>query len=291
MRKTYRLNCFSFYDHTGMEAYLTAQALRGWLVEELGQLFWVFRRTEPQRLTFAVTYYPDGSVYDSVPTEAQDDYRDLAAQTGWRRLCTCAQLQIYCTADPDPVPLETDPAIQLENVRDAAIPGFMTQRLAQGGIALMGLGTAATLTRPDSRYFWQIPGLACVTCLAALLLLHAAADLTAYGLWLRRAQRDADLGRFRPTPTLAALTRLVLLLSAGILAAFLLSQTDAPYWQSTLLIEGFCLGLLALRQGVFAILRRCRAARAVTLFVSRALLAVEMAAVVLLLPRLLRMLL
>lgn len=286
MRKRYRLNLYSLYDHTGMEAYLTAQAARGWLLERMDRIFWVFRRTEPRQLTFAVTYDPDGSAYDTVPTEAQNDYRDMAARTGWRRLCTGAQLQVYCTAEPDPVPLETDPVTQVENLHDAAIAGFMLPRICQGGIGLINLGIVASLTRPDPQYFWQISGLPCITVLGALLLLQAVADLTVYGLWLRRAQRDADLGRFRPTPTLKHFTGAIQLLGLTVFAVYAaqdLFWNDPLHRRTIALVVGAMAAELAVVCGTWTVLRWRGTSRTVTravLLAAEVLLAVVLIAVI-----------
>ena len=45
MRQTkHSFQVFSFYDRSGMEAYLEKQSEKGWLLEEIGALCWRFRR-------------------------------------------------------------------------------------------------------------------------------------------------------------------------------------------------------------------------------------------------------
>ena len=53
MKTTKReFSLYSFYDHTGIEAHLTAMAARGWLLEKMDLWGWRYRRTEPRRLWF-----------------------------------------------------------------------------------------------------------------------------------------------------------------------------------------------------------------------------------------------
>ena len=61
--KKRRLEAFSFYDHTGIEQHLERMAEKGWLVEKVGYL-WTYRRIEPQKLTFCVSYFPKASLFE-----------------------------------------------------------------------------------------------------------------------------------------------------------------------------------------------------------------------------------
>ena len=50
-----RIEAFSFYDHTGIEAHLEKMAAKGWLLERMTGVGWVYRRIEPGRVKFTVT--------------------------------------------------------------------------------------------------------------------------------------------------------------------------------------------------------------------------------------------
>ena len=39
-----RIEFFSFYNHTGIEAHLTKMANKGWLIESISNLYWTYRR-------------------------------------------------------------------------------------------------------------------------------------------------------------------------------------------------------------------------------------------------------
>ena len=82
-----RFETFSFYDRTGIEAHLKKMAEKGWMISEMTTLGWIYKRVEPESLTFAVSYYPKASEFDPEPTEGQNIYHDLSSRTGWQFVC------------------------------------------------------------------------------------------------------------------------------------------------------------------------------------------------------------
>ncbi len=59
MRNTKReLNPYSFYDTEGLARHFERMAAEGWAPDRVG-LFIRYRRIKPQKLRFAITYYPD----------------------------------------------------------------------------------------------------------------------------------------------------------------------------------------------------------------------------------------
>ena len=69
-----RLETYSFFDRTGIEAHLTSMAAKGWMIEKLTNFGWIYRRTKARQLTFCVTYYPDASVFDPAPSDKQNRF-------------------------------------------------------------------------------------------------------------------------------------------------------------------------------------------------------------------------
>lgn len=59
MRNTKReLNPYSFYDTEGLARHFERMAAEGWAPDRVG-LFIRYRRIKPQKLRFAVAFYPD----------------------------------------------------------------------------------------------------------------------------------------------------------------------------------------------------------------------------------------
>ena len=60
MRKTKRVIAqFTFYDRTGIQKFLERQAEKGWMLEKISSYGWKFRRMKPEKIHYAVTYFPD----------------------------------------------------------------------------------------------------------------------------------------------------------------------------------------------------------------------------------------
>lgn len=118
MKNTKRVRIkFEFFDRAGISKYLEEQAQQGWMLKKIGRLFWTFEKIEPAPLHFAVTYFPKASEYDPEPSEEQALFYEMCEHTGWKLVTTSAQMQIFCNEDENPVPIETDPCVDVENIR------------------------------------------------------------------------------------------------------------------------------------------------------------------------------
>ena len=68
----YRLETFTLYDYRGVERHLEAMEAKGWRLEKTGNL-WKYRRTEPKKVHYAVTYVPEASEFNPAPTAGQEN--------------------------------------------------------------------------------------------------------------------------------------------------------------------------------------------------------------------------
>lgn len=135
-----RLELYSFYDHTGIERHLERMAEKGWMLEKVENNIWHYRRIRPEKLTFFVTYFPRASELDPEPGEEQKIFFDFCEHTGWKLAAVSAQQQIFYNESPDPVPIATDPQVELETVRRSARKSFLP-----GLWVLLACGLAVTL--------------------------------------------------------------------------------------------------------------------------------------------------
>lgn len=117
---------YSFYDRTGLQNYLEAQAARGWMLEKAGTICWTFRRTEPNKLKFSVVYFPSADLYDPAPGEGEQTFREFCEHSGWKFAGSQAQMQIFYNESADPVPIDTDPVIEVENIHKSMKKGTLT---------------------------------------------------------------------------------------------------------------------------------------------------------------------
>ncbi len=120
-----RIEVFSFFDHTGIARHLTQMADQGWLLEKISNFGWTYRRIAPKKLTFSVGYYPKASAFDSEPTDEQKEFHDFCEHTGWVLAATSAQIQVFYNEQENPIPIDTDPMLEIETIHAAAKKSYL----------------------------------------------------------------------------------------------------------------------------------------------------------------------
>ncbi len=194
--KKWRLEVYSFFDHTGIARHLEKMAEKGWMIYKITGWGWFYRRIPPAQWKFTVHYFPDRSEFDSGPSEQEASFYDLCAHTGWQLACASAQMQIFCTQDPHPIPMDTDPALEVETIHRAAkrtmLPIYFSMlvlSLLNGGLFLSRLlGDPIGLLSSTSALF---SGFA-----YTLLFLLCVVELVGYFSWRAKAKKAAQRGEF-----------------------------------------------------------------------------------------------
>lgn len=214
-----RFEFFTFYDHTGIARHLEQMARRGWLLQNIQSNIWTYRAIAPAKLSFTVTYYPDASVFDPEPSEGELCFQDFCAHTGWQLAASAAQLQVFYNDRPDPIPIETDPNLEIETIRRYAGKTILLPYSLLLFIGLLStfffvsrllgdpIGLLASSTNLFTGYTW---------CLELLL---CATELGGYFRWRRRAKKAAARGEFLDTRGHSLLQRIILIAA---LAGFVL---------------------------------------------------------------------
>ena len=196
-----RLETISLYDHTGIEKRLKKMAEKGWMIEKITTLGWVYRRTEPKNGQFSITYYPKASEFDPELTDGQKMYQEFTAKSGWQFICSSAQMQVFYTEQEDPTPIETDPVMQVDNIHSAAKKGFLWSYFLFLGIGILnGVLFVSRLLGDPIETLASVANLFTGVCWTLLLLLSVS-ELTKYFGWLRKAKKAAQRGEFLDTPS------------------------------------------------------------------------------------------
>lgn len=189
---------FSFYDHTGMEKHLEKMARKGWMVEELSNLGWKYRAIEPQRLHFYVSFDTRASQFEPEPTEEQATFQEFCARSGWKLAAFSGQMQIFYNEEEDPLPIQTDPEMEIRMV------GKLARRVVPLYIVflvlgfLLGGGWCVSLVNTPIKAL-TTPGGVLMGLYGLCLFLYGAVDLIVYYTWRRRALAAAQRGEFLPT--------------------------------------------------------------------------------------------
>ena len=141
---------YSYYDRSGIARHLEEMAARGWMLDKLGSWSWRYRQTEPRALHFAVTYFPSASQFDPHPSEGQETLWDFCAAAGWELAASVAQIQIFYNEQEDPVPIETDPAVEFDTMNRSMKRGFLSSYWALLALSLLEIGI-------NLRQLWKNP--------------------------------------------------------------------------------------------------------------------------------------
>ena len=184
---------YCFYDRTGIQKMLEKQAARGWMLESIGQFSWKYRRMEPKSVRFAVTYYPKASMFDPYPTVGEELYQEFVAHSGWRFVASNAQLQVFFTEDENPVPIETDPLVELQNIHRAVKKSFLPGYYLMLFCALLNLGLMAWRLHDNfTGTLAHNANLFTISCWLALAVMELR-EIAAYFLWRGKALKAAKL--------------------------------------------------------------------------------------------------
>ena len=223
-----RMEIVSFFDHTGISAHLEKMAEKGWMIEKISNFGWKYRRIEPRKVKFAVSYYPKASEFDPEPSEEQREFHEFCEYTGWKLACMSAQLQIFYNENENPIPIETEPVLEVQtihaSVKRGMIPSYILLIIVavlQGGLFISRLlgDPIGLLASPSS----LVSGTAVV-----LLSLLCAVELGCYYRWYAKAKIAAEQGEFLRTPSTAMFQKGVLVILGIIMV----------YWVFSYLMNG-----------------------------------------------------
>ena len=178
---------FEFHDRTGIQKYLEKQAEKGWMLTQLGKYRWKFQRTEPQKLHFAVVYFPEADLFDPAPGEAEVTFREFCAHSGWKLAGANAQMQVFYSKLEDPTPIETDPLLEVENIHKAmkkgSLPGYWLLILS----ALLNLLTQGMAIQNDVLQYLSHNINLLMAANWSILLFLVVYHLVHYHRWHRKA--------------------------------------------------------------------------------------------------------
>lgn len=255
MRKTkHCIAQFMFYDRTGIQAFLEKEAQRGWMLEHVGQLRWRFRRIEPKKIHFAVTYFPKASLFDPEPSESQERLQEFCAHAGWILAGATAQMQIFYNEAEDPVPIETDPMLELENIHESAKKSFLPSYYLLLAVCILQMGM----------FLWQLHNSLLGTLSSNLnlfpafcwagLFLECVFEILRYFLWRRKAlaaaQTDGSFVKTRGFRTAQLVLLWVYLASFVLMVSSLGGKMAAVTLSGVVLMSALVLLVLGIREGL-----------------------------------------
>lgn len=220
---------FAFYDKAAIEKRLETMAADGWMIEKAGNFRWTYRRIEPKKLHFSVTYFPNASEFDPGPTEGQKQMEEFCAKTGWILAIRWGQMQIFYNEQEDPVPIETDPVTQVETIHRAMKKSTLPTHgmmLLLCGFQLFFIGSQF---RRSPVEFLATPASFYMVFIWIALLFSTCSELFSYLHWYRRAKSAAENGFFYEIKT-RHFKAIASLAASVVLLAFISSGEPLFFW-------------------------------------------------------------
>ena len=192
---------YAFYDQTGMQTLFEEMAAKGWLIEKVNSYFLQFRRIEPQKLHIAITYFPDASEFDPAPSDKQQMMEDFAAKDGWTLLTRFGQMQVFCNAEEEPTPIETDPVTQVETIYRAMKKNLLPAHLSMLVLSIYQLVFNGYRLFTDTVDFLSTPHLLAALPIWMLILITEIYEIIVCLRWHKKAKPAAENGVFVPVKT------------------------------------------------------------------------------------------
>ncbi len=193
-KKQWRI--FSFYAYDDMVARFEKMAEEGWRLVKITNQFFHYEKAEPAKVKYAVTYFAQASDFDPEITGEQQDFNAFCAAAGWQYVDGIAQMQIYCNENENPVPIETDPVVQVNTIHRA-----MKKNFVPSYILIMVLSVFVVFTQLSRIKVNPISALSDSSTLFAssmyiLIAVMAVTDLYKYFTWHKKAEKLAQEGRW-----------------------------------------------------------------------------------------------
>lgn len=198
--KDYKIKLLTYqpFDYDGIQSYLEKMAADGWRLENIG-IFWRFRKADPARAHYSVVFLPKASQYDPEKSPVLQEFDDYCRETGWTRVCSRDKIHIYSSEEENPIPIETDESLKLENVSKSIVRSYVIPMLIiVACLSISGSGFISFLTNPVelfSRYSNMLIGL--ITWIIVLLV---GVSIVRLFVWVKRSRKSIEAGgRCAPT--------------------------------------------------------------------------------------------
>lgn len=223
---------FAYYDRTGIQEYLEQKASEGWrLVKKQFAREWEFKRIEPQKLHYTITYLPQFSNEDSfLLSESKNEYLELCAASSWQFACAYKNMVIFFNEEENPLPLETDPEVELSSIHKAFLKHILPKTIISFGvftIIFFYLLFSGKSFKGDDFLLG----------LLAFLSFYTAIGLLGYLRWRKKALAAAATGKFSKTNAPdSLLSNLLVIFSLLCAAAVIIKSFITGNWSTFIII-------------------------------------------------------
>ncbi|MBR4049769.1 MAG: DUF2812 domain-containing protein [Clostridia bacterium] len=260
---------FALYDKIGICKYLESKAADGWMLVKMGDVFWTFKRIEPQKLKFSVVYFKNASEYDPRLTESQLRFQEYCEYTGWEFAASRAQTLVYYSENENAVPLETDAVVEVKSVHSVMwrrwLLPYVLLIFSQGLRLYTYLGRIA-----QDPVTSLLTGSITLIVIELVSILFCLSEAVEYIVWYMRAKRLAKLnGTFLSTKNYSNIKVMFVLITMLITlsASSFLSENSSDIFVLLLVIP-YVIVLFWVRKSIVTFLKRFNIPKAINYLVT-----------------------
>ncbi|NLA87515.1 MAG: DUF2812 domain-containing protein [Clostridiales bacterium] len=192
--KKYRFENFLFYDCAGIERHLEKMSAKGWQLSKINRFIWVYRRSEPKKFSYTATYFPEASDFNPYPTYNQQTFHDYCKDAGWQLAAEWAQMQIFCSAEENPTPIETEEPVKLKAIHRSMLKNFLPGNVLLLLLFMLSLFFLLQLITNTPVHALANNGILVIAFLFSLLAVYLTASLIGYARWYFRSKRAVKTG-------------------------------------------------------------------------------------------------
>lgn len=189
-----RFEQYLFYDYAGIEAHLEKMALKGWQIYKITPFYWEYHKIEPQKLTYTVTYFSEASEFNPFPTENQQTFQEYCKDAGWKLVAEWAQMQIFCTEQENPIPMETEETVKLKAIHKAMKKNFLPSSVLMLLLSIFQIIFQIKMITDDPVYFLSNATSLSTVVIWNILAVYMLINLIGYTVWYRRSKKAISIG-------------------------------------------------------------------------------------------------
>ncbi|WP_426351007.1 DUF2812 domain-containing protein [Alloiococcus sp. CFN-8] len=194
--KKYRLRMLRYNNYKSFEEKLSKMAKKGWFLDSVGTFLWAFKKDEPRRLTYDISFFPDGADIDYYRTEEQETFLEYCEDSGWKLVGTDGKVHVFATDAENPVPIENDEQLKFENLhrcmKKSPVFNWIPIVLVQIIFSFLELDIwRKALADPEMVFTYEFFSSISLRGLFPLVAIYSLID---YGIWYISAKRALSKG-------------------------------------------------------------------------------------------------
>lgn len=189
-----RMINFRIDHYRELEIKLEKLAEKGLFLEACGVFLWTFRKGEPKKIKYTVTYFSEGSLFNPSITDNQQTYFEYAKAAGWDFVTQYNQVQIFSNEAENPVPFETDEREKFENIRKSMKKSILPSMILLLAVFLLNLVVQFNSFKLNPIDFLADTSRLFSGVMIFIVLIYECYSLIDYFVWCKRSERSIASG-------------------------------------------------------------------------------------------------